>query len=450
MLASTMSRFGGAAFALAVGLVTYLGTHSAVEAQGAPGPNVACLYGQPDFRGVAVCVTDEERRPRLTREGDNWASSFRIDQGWALRVCQERDFGGWCRTFVGDVANLNLSDNDISSWETLRLRTADARPPSPPQPPAQGVVCLYHDLNYRGQARCVSGPTSVAALPPWDDNVISSFRVNDGWRLTACRDPNFGGWCRDFDADEPVLRASNDAISSFRVTRLAPPPAPPPTPAPPPPQQRVACLYTQPNYGGLAVCASDAERVTSLGRRLNDNVGSVRLAAGWSIAVCTDADLNGFCGRLDEDTPSFGPRLSNAISSYQVFRTADFPPPPPSRPTVPRPRPQPAPGIVTPGPDGPTLNLPGIIGAIAGEVCLYEHFDFNGRRICNRAGTEERSMPAGMNDAISSVRVPQGLVLTVCEDVDFGGRCSRFDQDDRQIRGFFNDRISSYRITPNF
>lgn len=394
----------------------------------AQGADVVCLYNDPNFRGTRTCVDGEVSRNRLRANRDNAISSLQIDEGWGLRVCEERNFGGWCRHFAGDIRRLRASNNAISSFEVYRVLTRDPAPPPPPPPPASGVVCLFEDHHYGGDSICVDGPTEIARLQPWDNDIISSFKVQPGWHLTVCRDRNYGGWCREFTADEPRLRASNDAISSFKVRRVVIEP----------PRERVACLYTHADFGGLAVCSEEATTISNLGPRINDRISSVRLAPGWSIIICTDANMRGRCARLDEDWARFGPGFNDGVSSYQVFETAAAPPGGGG-----------GGGIIVPGDGGPVVNLPGIIGAIAGEACLYEHAGFRGASVCARAGTEQRNMPPSQNNQVSSLRIPDGLLVLACDQPNFGGRCERYTADIPFVGPGFNDRISSYRVMPN-
>jgi hypothetical protein len=392
------------------------------------GAAVVCLYQNANYRGQRFCVDDEAVMPRLLRSRADQISSFRVSPGWGLKVCRDRDFGGWCRYFSGSVKRLRLSNDRISSIEVFRLLTADPRPAPAPPPVTTGVVCLFSDPDFRGEAICVDDEIEVRRLQPWDDNSVSSFKVTDGYKLRACRDPNFGGWCREFTGDEARLRASNDAISSFEVSRIVVEP----------PRLRIACLFTEPDFGGLAVCADQPEQIANLGPRLDNQISSVRLAVGWAMVVCNQPAQQGRCLRIDGDRAQLGPRFDNRVSSYRVFEAAASPPPPP-----------PQDGIISSGPDGGSINLPGLIGAIAGEVCFFEHADYRGGRVCHRAGTEIRSVGPARNNSFSAVRVPNGLVAVGCELPNFGGLCQRFDRDVRFMAGF-NDRISSYRIMPNF
>ena len=80
-------------------------------------------------------------------------------------------------------------------------------------------------------------------------------------------------------------------------------------------------------------------------------------------------------------------------------------------------------------------------------VCFYEHADYRGDYFCVRTGENLGSLPAGMNDRISSIRIFGRAQVEVFKDYRFEGRSARFDYDVRNLReDNWNDRISSLRV----
>jgi hypothetical protein len=80
-------------------------------------------------------------------------------------------------------------------------------------------------------------------------------------------------------------------------------------------------------------------------------------------------------------------------------------------------------------------------------VCFYQDASFRGDYFCARSGESIRSMPNGMNDRISSIRVFGNAEVTVFKDVDFRGGSQRFDSNIRSlVNEGWNDRISSIRV----
>ena len=79
------------------------------------------------------------------------------------------------------------------------------------------------------------------------------------------------------------------------------------------------------------------------------------------------------------------------------------------------------------------------------SVCFFEHINFEGRRECFSVG--QRVPLVRMNDLYSSVQIPPGVRVTICEHQNFGGRCIPLE---RSVASFvelkFNDIVSSVAI----
>jgi hypothetical protein len=93
----------------------------------------------------------------------------------------------------------------------------------------------------------------------------------------------------------------------------------------------------------------------------------------------------------------------------------------------------------------PLLTIPA--AAQSGEVCFYEHANFQGAALCMGEAQRVPGLPPAANDKISSARIPPGARATVCENVNFGGRCVTLD---RSVGNFneigMNDMVSSLAI----
>jgi hypothetical protein len=80
-------------------------------------------------------------------------------------------------------------------------------------------------------------------------------------------------------------------------------------------------------------------------------------------------------------------------------------------------------------------------------VCFYQDADYEGQHFCVRAGDSLRSLPSGLNDRISSIRIFGRAEVVVFKNARFGGSSARFDTDVRNLRHEdWNDRISSLRV----
>ena len=81
-------------------------------------------------------------------------------------------------------------------------------------------------------------------------------------------------------------------------------------------------------------------------------------------------------------------------------------------------------------------------------ACFYEDVNFRGDYFCVRQGDRLPSLPSGMGDRISSVRVFGAAEATVFRDSEMRGRSARFIGDVRNLKGEgWNDQISSVEVT---
>ena len=78
-------------------------------------------------------------------------------------------------------------------------------------------------------------------------------------------------------------------------------------------------------------------------------------------------------------------------------------------------------------------------------VCFYEDVEYRGDYFCVDAGKSIESMPRGMNDRISSIKIFGRAEVTVFKDVRYEGRSERFAHDVRNLEDW-NDKISSLEV----
>jgi Peptidase inhibitor family I36/Domain of unknown function (DUF4214) len=82
-----------------------------------------------------------------------------------------------------------------------------------------------------------------------------------------------------------------------------------------------------------------------------------------------------------------------------------------------------------------------------GGACFYKDADFNGEYFCIEAGRNMSSIPGGMNDQISSVRLFGRAEVTVYKDRSQSGKSRRLSSDVRDMkRDGWNDVISSIEV----
>ena len=88
--------------------------------------------------------------------------------------------------------------------------------PSSP-PPQAGPVCFYESINYGGRSFCADGERSWIGAE-WND-VVSSVKVQPGYRVELLENVNFAGRSLVLTADTAYVGNFNDLASSFRISR---------------------------------------------------------------------------------------------------------------------------------------------------------------------------------------------------------------------------------------
>ena len=81
-------------------------------------------------------------------------------------------------------------------------------------------------------------------------------------------------------------------------------------------------------------------------------------------------------------------------------------------------------------------------------ACFYQDANFRGNYFCVRQGERLASLPSGMSDKISSVRVFGSSEVTVFRDANMRGRSARFINQVQNLKGEgWNDQISSLEVS---
>ncbi|MHA6323784.1 SH3 domain-containing protein [Roseivivax sp. CAU 1753] len=171
----------------------------------------ACFYDAPNFGGAAFC-----RGPvvlnSLPGAANDAITSVMVGENVQVRLCQDVNMGGFCRTVTASEGQLGgLLDNAVSS-----LQVFDG--PPPPLPRAN-TACFYDLPNFSGASFC-RGVTFLGQLPAEADNRISSIRIAGDVHVELCQDRDLGGFCREVTGDEAALGGLlNNQVTSLRVFR---------------------------------------------------------------------------------------------------------------------------------------------------------------------------------------------------------------------------------------
>ncbi len=285
---------------------------------------------------------------------------------------------------------------------------------------AYSQVTFYGREGFEG--RTFTTENQVANLEQFGFNDRASSAVVVRGRWEVCEHADFGGRCVVLRPGQyPTLAAMNMTrnISSVRnISRSARLDDSRYAPLPPTPQ---ITFYSREGFAGRSFTTD--KQIGSFERHeFNDTASSVVVLRDfWE--VCEDAWFGGRCVVLRPGRyPSLAAMgLSDSISSVRV---ASAPGPVVIAPPAPIPAPPPA----------------------AAQVTFYEHENFGGRSFVTRDQVENFER-YGFNDRASSVRVT-GESRVVCEHPRYGGRCVVLRPGNYPSLAAvgLNDRISSVRM----
>jgi hypothetical protein len=79
-------------------------------------------------------------------------------------------------------------------------------------------------------------------------------------------------------------------------------------------------------------------------------------------------------------------------------------------------------------------------------ACFYVDAGYRGQSFCLNRGENDRNIGGHFNDRISSIRIFGGARVTVFSDENFGGQRMVFDRDVRNLRDVMNDQITSISV----
>jgi hypothetical protein len=177
-------------------------------------------------------------------------------------------------------------------------------------------------------------------------------------------------------------------------------------------------VYTDPDFSGeSASFRDDAPDLVNFD--LNDKISSIRVSRGDAWEVCQDINYANRCQIITRDMSdlrSIG--WNDRISSLRRVAGGGYG----------RGRPP-----AFPGPNYP------------GGIMVFTDRDFRGESVSFRDDAPDL-VAYGLNDKISSIRIPPGESWEVCQDVNFVNRCQVINRSIADLRSIgWDNRISSLR-----
>jgi Beta/Gamma crystallin len=380
------------------------------------------LYESPGFGGRSLTLRGHT--PNLEQIGFNDRASSIVVRSGTWQLCTDANFGGTCATLTrGEYRNLDgrlngqlSSAREVGTYANETGNYGNYR---------RGSVEIFDRPDFQGTSILLDRDSANFSNNGFNDRARSII-VHDGtW--TMCTARGFGGECRTYARGRyPNLgRGASGDISSARINGDADAPyvhgggvvvgSQVGSGAGANVGAGRVILFDQDRMTGRSMVA--AENVVDLADTgFNDEAASI-IVEGGSWEFCTDSFFRGQCRILKAGQyRRLDPVLFRSISSVRAASSAngDF---------LAQTRPQ---------------------GAARGVgIELFEHDDFQGRRLGSRDGITNLERE-NFNDLASSVVVLEGR-WELCTDADFGGRCAVYGPGRYPKLWGLSDQLSSVR-----
>ena len=181
-----------------------------------------------------------------------------------------------------------------------------------------------------------------------------------------------------------------------------------------------ACFYQDAGFRGEYFCVRQGDRINRIPAGMNDRISSVRVLGDADVTVFRDERFRGESARFYTDVRNLKSEgWNDRISSVRVGRGSAWgssQPPVWGNQQIPR--------------EG---------------ACFYAERNFRGQSFCVPRGGSFPQLPGGFGDRISSIRVQRARVM-IFRDRDYGGNTRRVTSNEPNLRGAWNDTVSSLRV----
>jgi Beta/Gamma crystallin len=384
------------------------------------------LYEAPGFGGRSLTLRGHT--PNLEQIGFNDRAASIVVRSGTWQLCTDADFGGTCTTLTrGEYRNLDGRINgQLSSAREVGIYSNETGNYGNYR---RGSVELFDRPDFQGTSILLDRDSANFSNNGFNDRARSII-VHDGtW--TMCTARGFGGDCRTYargryanlgrgtsgeissarmsgvDADAPyvhgggvVVGGQNAGATNVGVGRVI--------------------LFDDERMNGRSMVAVE-NMVDLVNTGFNDEVASI-VVEGGSWEFCTDAFFRGQCRILKAGQyRRLDPVLFRSISSLRAASSANG--------------------------DFLAQNRAQADNARSGNarpgIELFEHDDFQGRRLASRGIVTDLERE-NFNDIASSIVVYEGR-WELCTDADFGGRCVVYGPGRYPKLWGLSDQLSSIR-----
>lgn len=252
------------------------------------------------------------------------------------------------------------------------------------------VPMIYEHAGFAGASQALpAGRYPMHRISIGNDR-LSSLRVPPGWTVTLYRDDNYGGPNLIVTGDLTYVGdAYNDWTSSIEVQG---------------PSLAGVAIYPDADFRGREQVLAPGKYDLADLQIGNDRLSSLRVPSGWSVTLYRDAGFSGPSMTFTSDTNYVGDAYNDWASSIIVQ------------------------------------------SATVSGVSIYKDANYQGHSQVLAVGRYNISQIAIGNDALSSIRIPPGLNVTLWEHSDFRGNSVTFSSDTPYVGNAYNDWTSSIEV----
>jgi hypothetical protein len=184
-------------------------------------------------------------------------------------------------------------------------------------------------------------------------------------------------------------------------------------------------VYADINYSGNSR-TFNGDVPNMLDQGFNDSVSSIQIPRGEQWQFCEDANYSGRCQTIQGSIGDLrNINWNDRISSMRRVRG----------------------GFFGRSRDGNYPGATGTSGYYGGRntAQLFADPNFRGRSVTVNGSVNDLRQ-YNMNDAVTSIEIPDGETWEICQDIDFGNQCTTISGSVADLRSMgWNDRISSMR-----
>ncbi len=368
------------------------------------------LYRDCNYQGYSKTLAEGSFTVYELGVGNDNLSSIRVPNGYSITLYVDNNYQGATIKYSDDISCLPYDWNDRVSSVTINRKWNNFGWNNNNNNNNNDVVTLFSNCYYNGLSKSLTtGSYRYFDLGIGNDQ-LSSIRISNGYSITLFQDDNYQGNSIVYTDDISCLSANwNERASSVIVSRVGD-------------NNRggwnnnnnnaSVTLFTDCNYTGASSMLGLGYHNLNMMGINNDALSSIRVPSGYYAILYENDNYQGASTTLYNDNYCLPGNWNNRVSSIYV------------------------------GQSGNNNNFQFNYG----KITLYEDCNYTGASNTLGVGYHDLSELGIRNDALSSIRIPQGYSVTLYKDDNFLGSQTTENADIPCFNYLWNNKVSSIRV----